>query len=131
LDDEQKKRLTAFANQRAPFAPKVPAEQSCTPPEALPWPGGDIAAKLHLSEAQRAELDVLQRMSELAENTLNFACQPEEGLTPPDRLATADTRLDAMLDAITQVKPALDDFYSTLSDEQKAQFAALGAKRTS
>jgi hypothetical protein len=131
LDDEQKKQLAAFAGQRAPFAPKVPAEQSCTPPEALPWPSSDIAAKLHLSEEQREELDVLQRMNELAENTLNFACQPEEGLTPADRLATADTRLDAMLDAIKQIKPAVEDFYATLSAEQKAQFAAIGAKRTS
>jgi hypothetical protein len=131
LDDEQTKRLTSFADQRARFAPKVPAEQSCTPPEAMPWPTSDIEARLHLSEAQRAEFGVLQHMSALAENTLNFACQPEEGLAPPDRLATADTRLDAMLDAIAQVRPALEDFYATLSDEQKAQFAAIGAKRTS
>ena len=27
--------------------------------------------------------------------------------------------------------PALDDFFATLSDEQKAQFDTIGAKRTS
>ena len=36
-----------------------------------------------------------------------------------------------MLDAIKQVAPALDDFLATLSDEQKAQFETIGAKRTS
>jgi hypothetical protein len=36
-----------------------------------------------------------------------------------------------MLDAIKQVTPALDDFLGSLSDEQKAQFESIGAKRTS
>lgn len=131
LDGERKARLAAFAGQRAPFAPKVPAAQSCTPPDALQWPVADIEGKLHLNDAQREELDALTRMSTLARNTLNFDCQPDENLAPEDRLATADTRLDAMLDAIKWVAPALDEFYRTLSDEQKAQFEAIGAKHTS
>jgi LTXXQ motif family protein len=131
LDDEQKAQLAEAAGQRAPFAPKVPAAQSCTPPEALPWPAKEIESRLHLNDAQREELGVLQRMSVLASNTLNFDCQPDENLTPPDRLATAETRIDAMLDAIKLVRPALGDFLGTLSDEQKAQFEAIGTKRTS
>jgi hypothetical protein len=131
LDDGQKGKLAAFNDQRAQFAPKVPAAQSCTAPEALQWPAGEIEAKLHLSDTQRQDLDLLRRMSAFAKNTLNFDCQPDENLTPPDRLATADTRLDAMLDAIKLVAPALDDFFATLSDEQKAQFETIGAKRTS
>jgi hypothetical protein len=129
LDDDQKAELAALNKQRAPFAPKVPAAQSCTPPEALPWPGGELASRLHLNEAQREDLDALGRMSVLAQNTLNFDCQPDESMSAPDRLATADTRIDAMLDAIKQVAPALDDFYATLSDEQRAQFEAIGPKR--
>jgi len=131
LDEDQKANLAAFNAQRAPLAPKVPAAQSCTPPEVLPWPADEIAAQLHPSDAQREALDTLSRMSAYAKNTLNFACQPEEDLAPPDRLATADTRLDAMLDAIRLIRPALDDFYATLSEAQKAQFEAIGAKRTS
>jgi len=131
LDDDQKGKLAAFNDQRAPFAPKVPAAQSCTPPEALQWPAGEIEARLHLNNTQRGALDALRRMSVFAKNTLNFDCQPDENLTPPDRLATVDTRLDAMLDAIKQVAPALDDFLATLSDEQKAQFETIGTKRTS
>ena len=131
LDDDQKSELTALNDQRAPFAPKVPAAQSCTPPDVLPWPAADIEAKLHLNDTQREELGALSRMDALARNTLNFDCQPDENLTPPDRLATADVRLDAMLDAIKWVRPALDDFFATLSDEQKTQFDMIGAKRTS
>ncbi len=131
LDDDQKAQLKEFAGQRAPFAPKVPAAQSCTPPDALPWPAKEIEARLHLNDEQRVDLAVLQHMSVLAGNTLNFDCQPDENLAPPDRLATAETRIDAMLDAIKQVAPALDDFLASLSDEQKAQFESIGAKRTS
>jgi hypothetical protein len=131
LDDDQKAQLKAFSAQRAQFSPKVPFTQSCTPPDALPWPAKEIEARLHLNDGQREELGVLQRASVLAGNTLNFDCQPDENLTPPDRLATAESRIDAMLDAIKQVAPALDDFLGSLSDEQKAQFESIGAKRTS
>jgi len=131
LDDDQKGEIVAISDQRAPFAPKVPAAQSCTPPDQLRLPVEEITAKLHLSEAQREDLAVLQRMNGFARNTLNFDCQPDDNLSPQDRLATADTRLDAMLDAIKLVKPALDDFYGSLSDEQKNQFDIIGAKRTS
>jgi LTXXQ motif family protein len=130
LDDDQKAEFAALNDQRAPFAPKVPLAQSCTPPEALQFPAKEVEAKLHLNDAQHEGLDTLRRMSVLAQNTLNFDCQPDESFAAPDRLATADTRLDAMLDAIKQVGPALDDFLATLSDEQKAQFEAIGPKRT-
>ena len=35
-----------------------------------------------------------------------------------------------MLQAIGTVRPALDDFYSALSDEQKAAFDAIGPARS-
>jgi len=40
-------------------------------------------------------------------------------------------RLDTMLQAVKSVRAALEDFYATLSDEQKAQFEAIGPRRTS
>jgi LTXXQ motif family protein len=131
LDDDQKAQLKEFSGQRAQFSPKVPFAQSCTPPDALPWPAKEIEARLHLNDDQRQNLSVLQRASVLASNTLNFDCQPDANLDPPDRLATAETRIEAMLDAIKQVAPALGDFLGSLSDEQRAQFESIGAKRTS
>jgi hypothetical protein len=41
-----------------------------------------------------------------------------------------DGRLEAMQRAVYLVSAALEDFYATLSDEQKAQFEAIGQKRT-
>ena len=36
-----------------------------------------------------------------------------------------------MRQAVKSVRAALDNFYATLSDEQKAQFEAIGPRRTS
>jgi hypothetical protein len=36
-----------------------------------------------------------------------------------------------MLQAVKMVSSALNDFYGTLSDEQKARFEAIGPQRTS
>jgi hypothetical protein len=41
-----------------------------------------------------------------------------------------DGRLEAMQRAVYLVSAALEGFYATLSDEQKAQFEAIGQKRT-
>jgi hypothetical protein len=61
---------------------------------------------------------------------LKDACEEDDAITPPARLAAADRRLVAMLEAVKLVSSALDDFYDTLSDQQKAQFEAIGPKRT-
>ena len=60
---------------------------------------------------------------------LKASCQPDSTLTPPARLAAVGKRLDVMLQAVETVKAALDDLYSDLTDEQKAQFEAIGPGR--
>ena len=37
-----------------------------------------------------------------------------------------EKRLQAMIDAANTVKPALDSFYASLSNEQKARFNRIG-----
>ena len=37
-----------------------------------------------------------------------------------------EKRLQAMIDAAKTVKPALDSFYASLTDEQKARFNRIG-----
>ena len=41
---------------------------------------------------------------------------------PTGRLAAMQSRLEVMLAAVRTVRPALDGFYQSLSDEQKARF---------
>jgi hypothetical protein len=46
-------------------------------------------------------------------------------LTPVGRLDTMQKRLEGMMQATKLVQPALDEFYTTLSSEQKARFNTL------
>jgi hypothetical protein len=79
---------------------------------------------------QRASFAVLQDASVSAAEMLKTSCQADDALTPPARLAAVGKRLDTMLQAVKLVRSVLDDFYATLSDEQKAQFEAIGPRRT-
>jgi hypothetical protein len=46
-----------------------------------------------------------------------------------DRFDALAKRLDAMAAAVKTVRPALADFYGSLTDEQKARFNMLGPPR--
>jgi hypothetical protein len=133
LDDEQKTRLNALAeDQRKASASKASLAQNCAAaqPAAFQWPGGELETKLHLNVPQRAALEVVQDATARAADMLKVTCPPDDVVTPVARLAALANRLDTMLQAVKLVRPALEDFYATLSDEQKAQFEAIGPKRT-
>ena len=114
-----------------PTGPRKRPARSCgaAQPAGLQWPAAEIEARLHPNDAQRAALKVLQDAYAGAVDILNDACQPEDATTLPIRLDAVDGRLDAMQQAVHLVSAALEDFYATLSDEQKAQFEAIGQKR--
>jgi HPt (histidine-containing phosphotransfer) domain-containing protein len=136
LDDEQKARLNALAeDQRRKTARRGGRSfaQSCdaVQPSALRWPAEEIETRLRPTEAQRGDLVALQDASATAADMLATSCPADDAATPPARLAAAGKRLDTMLEAVKLVRSALDNFYATLSDEQKAQFEAIGPRRTS
>jgi hypothetical protein len=135
LNDEQKARFNALAEDqrkinsaRGPFAPGCATTQPAS--AALEWPAGEIESKLHPNDSQRASLAALQDAGTKAAETLKVACQTDDALTPPARFAAIGKRLGTMLQAVKQVRAALEDFYATLSDEQKAQFEAIGPRRS-
>jgi hypothetical protein len=136
LDDEQEARLNTIAEDRrrisaANGTTEAPAE-SCGAalPAALQWPADEIEARLHPNDTQRAALNMLRDANARAADILNNACQPKDATTLPTRLDAVEGRLDAMQQAVSLVSAALEDFYATLSNEQKAQFEAIGQKRT-
>ena len=136
LSDEQEARLNALAEDRrkmsaASGAPEARA-QACGAAQttALQWPADEIEARLHPNDTQRVALKALQVANARAADILNAQCLPQDATTPPARLDAVDGRLDAMQQAVNLVSAALEDFYATLSDEQKAQFEAIGQKRT-
>jgi len=72
---------------------------------------------------QRANFDKLKEAASKANDIMRGACPMERSATPTGRLANAETRLSAMLEAVRTVRPAMDAYYGSLSDEQKARLA--------
>ncbi len=133
LSDEQKARLDALAKDNAKDNQASTANEpakSCEAAKPPPWPADEIEARLHPNDAQRAALKELKRAGAYAADILNYECRPHQASTAPGRLLAVDQRLHDMSQAVNRVSAALEDFYATLSDEQKAQFEAIGPKRT-
>ncbi len=141
LTDEQKERF----NQIGPDIGRSDAEaarQRGTPEENLQAckeaktglavaPIDRIEDAVQPTEAQRGTFQKLSDASQAAIATLQAACPDAIPLTPTGRLEAMQTRIEAMLDAAEIMQPAIEEFYATLSNEQKARFNVLGrdAKR--
>lgn len=131
LSDEQKERF----NQIGPKQQQASAEareaqdaKSCKEPKSglsnLPIEKIEDAVKP--SDAQLVKLDALEKATTEGVSLLQAACPEETPLTPPGRLEMMEKRLQAMVDAADAVEPALEDFYGSLTAEQKARFNRIG-----
>lgn len=134
LNDDQKARLVAMSpREKQGGKGTTSSDGSCgitSLSDAVAWPTDEINKRLQPSDAQKVKLTALQDATFKAADSLKATCRPSTALTPPARLAAASERLDALLGAVKSVHAALDDFYGTLSDEQKAQFEAIGPDRS-
>jgi hypothetical protein len=136
LEEEQEARLNALAEDRrrtsAASGATEASAQVCGAAQAavLQWPADEIEARLHPNDTQRAALKVLQDANAKAVEILTAQCQPKDASTTSARLDAVEVRLADMQQAVYLVSAALEGFYATLSDEQKAQFEAVGQKRT-
>ena len=92
------------------------------------WPIERIAQTVEPNDAQRAALDELKDATAKALDVLKAACPTALPSTPTGRIEAMRQRLDAMLQAVRTVRPALEKFYESLNDEQKARFSALGSE---
>src|SRR5258706_5859436 len=92
------------------------------------WPFTRIERSIDLNDAQRAALAQLKDASAKAHDALEASCPREVPSTPTGRLDVMRLRLEAMLEAVRIVRPALEHFYDSLSEEQKARFNALGPR---
>ena len=132
LSDEQKARLTALGNDQRQSKTSGSLAQTCSaaPPGGMEWPTAQIDQTVRPTDAQRASLVALQNATTQAADLLKASCLTSDPLTPPARLAAVGKRLQTMLQAVKVVSSALNAFYGTLSDEQKARFEAIGPQRT-
>jgi hypothetical protein len=135
LSDEQKERF----NEIGPKQPKdnagvsqtsAQAGKSCSEPKAglanLPIERIEDAVKP--TDAQDDGLKQLENATAKAVTIMQAACPEDTPITPPGRLEAMEKRLQAMIDAANTVKPALNDFYGSLSGEQKARFNRIGGE---
>jgi hypothetical protein len=96
------------------------------------WPFADIERRVGLDADQRQLLGDVRKASQDAASAFKVSCPSEDAfpLTPPGRLSAMTARLDATLQAVQTVRPVLEKFYDSLSDEQKERFNELGPKNT-
>jgi hypothetical protein len=132
LSDEQKERFNEIgpkntaANAEASVAPQA-ADTCKQPKQGLSnLPIEKIEDALNPTDAQEAELNKLQDATNKAVSILQAACPDETPITPPGRLAAMEKRLQAMIDSANTVKPSLESFYASLTNEQKARFNRIG-----
>jgi hypothetical protein len=94
-------------------------------PELTDWPIEHISQVVEPSETQRDALDQLKGATTSAIEILKVGCPTDLPSIPTGRLAAMQSRLQVMLQAVRTVRPPLDRFYESLSDEQKARFNVL------
>ncbi|HVX98778.1 MAG TPA: Spy/CpxP family protein refolding chaperone [Pseudorhodoplanes sp.] len=141
LSDEQKARFNvigpdigreeARATQRETQGRAASADDACGGGKAglTGFPIEAIEDAVRPTGDQQAALDRLNDANDKAVQALQAACPDAVALTPVGRLEAMEQRLNAMVTAANTVRPALDDFYASLSSEQKERFNRLGSKQ--
>ncbi len=135
LTDEQKARFNALgqnqrppANEGSPVAGSSPAA-GCKNRAIPDWPTAQIQRTVHPTGSQQAALDTLQNAAAKSKDILEASCPTEMPATPLGRLSAMEQRLQTISAAVATVRGPLNDFYGSLSDEQKAQFNMIGRTR--
>jgi TolA-binding protein len=102
--------------------------QLCSNPSqgVTAWPIAEITRAVKPTAQQRTLLDQLKHSAAQAADALKSSCSDIYALTPPGRLQAMINRVSATLEAVRMVRPALEAFYNSLSDEQQARFNAIG-----
>ena len=128
LTDEQKARLNDANEQRERSRGST---AGCNVGgNAAQWPADQIEKAVQPSPEQQTKLNALRKAMNSASDDLADACPSSLPATPPARLKAISRRLDIMLKAVENVRPVLDDFYTSLSDEQKTEFNAMRRQRS-
>ena len=85
------------------------------------WRTDRIAELVKPTDAQRASFDEFKAASLKSAEIMRDECQADVPATIVGRSEAMEKRMDTMLQAIRAVRPALEAFYATLGDEQKAR----------
>ena len=127
LTDDQRQRLNALANTNAQRRSKTARADSmdisalCTSQaEFTNVPTDEIGNTVSLDGAQKQQLAALKAASALASDELKGSCPSAIPNTVDGRLDAAQKRVTALIQAVNTIRPAVRDFFASLTDEQKA-----------
>ena len=123
LSEQQKRRLEAVSKpaEQPQRAKKMDVAQLCTGQAGFTnVPTDQISSTLTLTAEQQQELDKLKAASAKASEELGASCPTSMPDTLDARLDAAQQRVAALIGAVDTVRPAVRDFYASLTDEQKA-----------
>ena len=129
LTDEQRRKfdaMTAGKPQSGAKATGLPALCDQRAASFSQLPVDRIEQTIRLTEQQRGAFDSLKSRSSKAASELRASCPSQMPSTIVTRLGAVDLRLSAMLQVVKTLRPALDNFYAALNDEQKARFNTMG-----
>jgi LTXXQ motif family protein len=130
LNDEQRERFNALDQGEQAQAKTANLDRLCKGQDSVQsrLPILRIQRTLKLNADQDSALQALDDATAKSAEILKGQCQPAETLTPTGRLAAMEDRLTAMSKALQTTQAALNKFYGSLSDEQKAQFDRINAR---
>jgi hypothetical protein len=140
LSDEQRQRLDAIGAEESRQGREIAATGSNEPVALTSLCSDQSAGFTRLpvqriedvvkpTEQQQSALEALQQVSTKAAEQLRASCPSQTPEKPKARLDATNARLNAMVQAVSNLRPALGTFYASLSDEQKAQFNNMGRAR--
>ena len=132
LNEEQRQRFDAMSNIGRPNSEGVETggnlATACSQQAGgfINVPVQRVDQVIQPNAQQQDAFDQLKKVSENAVGTVQASCPAQMPRTPTARLDAVKTRLGAMVDAMKAVRPKLEQFYTSLNDEQKARFNAIG-----
>jgi LTXXQ motif family protein len=128
LSDEQRQRFNAMngPTESAPSAGNMVTACSQQGGGFIDLPVQRIEQVVQPSAQQQSAFNDLKKAAQKASDQLQSSCPTAVPKSPVARVDTVETRLAAMADAIKSVRPDLQNFYASLSDEQKAKFNTMG-----
>lgn len=127
LSDEQKQQFEKIGGGTAKESTANELSSLCSEESTnfTQLPTQAIEQSLEVDSQQEPELDQLSTASSRSATELEKSCPTETPQNPADRLDAITKRLNAMIQAVNTIRPALNNFYTSLSDDQKARFNVM------
>jgi LTXXQ motif family protein len=125
LSDAQKKRLSGMVEAaNGGLVTSGGVAELCDPRAASfgQLPVDRIERSVQPTQQQEPAFEKLKVASANAAASLQASCPAKMPVTPVERIDAVRMRLEAMVRAVQDVRPALSAFYATLSDQQKIRF---------